>query len=54
MGGSQRGHLLKDPLYSFSGHVIPRLALIVFVAMLPRDEDRLSLDYWLRRPPARG
>ena len=43
------GHLLKEPLFSFSGHVIPRLALLVFVAMVPRDEDRLSLDYWLRR-----
>jgi thiosulfate dehydrogenase (quinone) large subunit len=42
------GHLLKEPLFSFSGHVIPRLALLVFVAMLPADEDWLSLDWWLR------
>jgi hypothetical protein len=41
------GHLLKEPLFSFSGHVIPRPALLVFVAMDPSDEDRPSLDWWL-------
>jgi uncharacterized membrane protein YphA (DoxX/SURF4 family) len=40
------GHLLKEPLYSFSGHVIPRLALLVFVALL-LDDDRYSIDRWL-------
>ena len=38
------GHLLHDALYSFSGHVIPRLALLLFVLCLPRDDDRFSLD----------
>jgi hypothetical protein len=33
--------------FSFSGHVIPPLALLVFVAMVPADEDRLSLNWWL-------
>lgn len=41
------GHLLTEPLYSFSGHVIPRLALLLFVAMLPAEDDRLSVDHWL-------
>ena len=41
------GHLLKDPLYSFTGHVIPRLALVVFVALMIGD-DRFSIDHWLR------
>ena len=41
------GHLLKDALYSFTGHVIPRLALVVFVALLI-DDDRYSVDGWLR------
>jgi thiosulfate dehydrogenase (quinone) large subunit len=40
------GHLLKEPLYSFTGHVFPRLALLVFVALLV-EADRLSLDAWL-------
>src|SRR5947208_12464963 len=41
------GHLLKEPLYEFHTHVIPRLALLLFVLMLPRESDRFSLDGWL-------
>src|SRR5262249_44805217 len=43
------GHLLKEPLYEFHTHVIPRLALLLFVFLLPRDDDRFSLDYCLKR-----
>jgi len=39
------GHLLKEPLYEFHTHVIPRLALLLFIFMLPRHDDRFSLDY---------
>lgn len=42
------GHLLRDPLFNFSGHVIPRLALLVFVLWSPRGLDRFSLDHLLR------
>ena len=47
------GHLLKEPLYQFHTHVIPRLALLLFVLMLPREDDRYSLDHLiaLRRVP---
>jgi uncharacterized membrane protein YphA (DoxX/SURF4 family) len=38
------GHLLKEPLYEFHTHVIPRLALLLFVLMIPRADDRFSLD----------
>ena len=38
------GHLLKAPLYPFHEHVIPRLALLTVVLLLPRDEDTLSID----------
>ena len=41
------GHLLKEPLYEFHTHVIPRLALLLFVLMLPREDDRFSLDRWI-------
>jgi uncharacterized membrane protein YphA (DoxX/SURF4 family) len=41
------GHLLAEPLYEFHTHVIPRLALLLFVLVMPADEDRLSLDAWL-------
>jgi cytochrome c oxidase subunit IV len=39
------GHLLKEPLYPFHEHVIPRLALLLFVLVMPRESDQLSLDY---------
>ena len=43
------GHLLHDALYPFHEHVIPRLALLVFVLAMPRADDRLSLDHLLHR-----
>ncbi len=43
------GHLLKEPLYEFHTHVIPRLALLLFVLLLPAEADRFSLDAWLAR-----
>ncbi len=43
------GHLLKAPLYEFHTHVIPRLALLLFVLMLPREEDLFSIDHLLNR-----
>ncbi|HXG92336.1 MAG TPA: MauE/DoxX family redox-associated membrane protein [Blastocatellia bacterium] len=46
------GHLLKQPLYEFHTHVIPRLALLLFIMMLPREDDIFSIDYLLRRRAA--
>ena len=43
------GHLLREPLYPFHEHVIPRLALLLFVLMLPAKEDRFSGDYLISR-----
>jgi uncharacterized membrane protein YphA (DoxX/SURF4 family) len=43
------GHLLREPLFNFSGHVIPRLALVLFLLWSPRGDDRFSLDYLLQR-----
>lgn len=43
------GHLLKEPLYEFHTHVIPRLALLLLVLLLPRADDRFSVDYLLMR-----
>ena len=40
------GHLLKDFLYQFHIHVIPRLALLIFILAMPREADTLSLDHW--------
>jgi uncharacterized membrane protein YphA (DoxX/SURF4 family) len=47
------GHLLKEPLYPFHEHVIPRLALLLFLLVMPRGEDRFSVDQVLRRRNAR-
>jgi putative oxidoreductase len=43
------GHLLKEPLYEFHTHVIPRLALLLFVLMIPQVEDRFSFDGLIRK-----
>jgi uncharacterized membrane protein YphA (DoxX/SURF4 family) len=43
------GHLLKEPLYPFHEHVIPRLALLLFVFMLPGAEDHFSFDHLIRK-----
>lgn len=43
------GHLLKEPLYAFHTHVIPRLALLLFILLFPREDDRFSLDHLLTR-----
>ena len=43
------GHLLREPLFNFSGHVIPRLALLLFLLWCPRGEDRFSFDHVLSR-----
>jgi uncharacterized membrane protein YphA (DoxX/SURF4 family) len=43
------GHLLDKPLYAFHEHVIPRLALVLFLLLMPRDADRYSIDALLMR-----
>jgi len=48
------GHLLKEPLYPFHEHVIPRLALLLFVLVTPREWDTLSVDFLAASKPLRG
>lgn len=43
------GHLLSEPLYSITGHIFPRLVLLVFVLAVPREQDVLTIDHWLSR-----
>ena len=43
------GHLLAEPLYEFHTHVIPRLALLLFVLAAPTGWDRYALDAVLAR-----
>jgi uncharacterized membrane protein YphA (DoxX/SURF4 family) len=42
------GHLLHDALFDFSGHVIPRLGLLLFLLWCPREDDRFSLERLIR------
>src|SRR2546426_4724372 len=42
------GHLLKEPLYTFHEHVIPRLVLLVFLLAVPPEADSLSIDRLLQ------
>jgi hypothetical protein len=38
------GHLHAEPLYAFDEHVVPRLALLLFLLWIPETIDRFSLD----------
>jgi len=42
------GHLLDKPLYAFHEHVIPRVALLLLVLLLPAEADRYSVDGYFR------
>ena len=46
------GHLVSEPLYAFHTHVLPRLALLLFVMLFPREADTFSLDALLARKPS--
>lgn len=48
------GHLLIEPLFSLTGHVFVRLALLLFVMMIPAERDRLALDVVRNRRGAAG
>lgn len=43
------GHLLHDPLYAFHEHVIPRLALLLLLLLMPPQADRFAIDELLHR-----
>ncbi|MEM7414774.1 MAG: hypothetical protein AAF389_04700 [Gemmatimonadota bacterium] len=40
------GHLVTEPIYSISGHIFPRLVLVVFLLIVPASWDRFSVDGW--------
>ena len=48
------GHLLHEPLYEFHTHVIPRLALVLFIFLLPREDDLFSLDHLIAQRFTKG
>lgn len=42
------GHLVAEPLFSISGHIMPRLTLLIFLMVVPASWDRFSVDEWRR------
>ncbi|GAB4186206.1 MAG: hypothetical protein Tsb002_10440 [Wenzhouxiangellaceae bacterium] len=42
------GHALQQPLFDIDGHTFTRMALILFLLMLPPAAHRWSIDGWLR------
>ena len=38
------GHLVTEPIYSISGHIFPRLVLVVALLLIPLSWDRFSVD----------
>ncbi len=48
------GHLLLEPLYDTTSHIFPRLVLLVFVWVAPRQHDQLSLDVVIKNWVARS
>lgn len=47
------GHLLHDALYPFHEHVIPRLALLLLLLIMPPEVDGWSLDELLAKRRSR-
>ena len=43
------GHALRQPLFDIDGHTFTRMALILFVLMLPKNTDCITLEHWLKR-----
>lgn len=48
------GHLLQEPLYPFHEHVIPRLALLLFILVWPASDDQFGLDHLMQARARRG
>lgn len=42
------GHALQDHLFNPDGHTFTRLSMIVFLLVIPKGHDKLTLDYWLK------
>ena len=43
------GHALQQPLFDIDGHTFTRLALIVFLLLVPAGSDHLSVDHFLSK-----
>ena len=48
------GHLLKEPLFDITSHILPRTVFAVALLLIPRAGDVWSLDAILKRRSAHG
>ncbi len=45
------GHLLAEPFFDVTTHVLPRAAFLLFLLVLPRSADRWCLEAHRTREP---
>ena len=43
------GHLLNAPLFSLINHIFPRSILLIIAMILPENEDKWTLDYYIKK-----
>jgi uncharacterized membrane protein YphA (DoxX/SURF4 family) len=43
------GHLMKEPFFSITDQILPRLLLLLFILSVPPERDQSSLDVLLKR-----
>lgn len=48
------GHLLKEPFFDITTHILPRFILLIIILAIPRTEDRWSIDAWLEYRRGKG
>lgn len=41
------GHALLEPLFNIAGHTFTRMALIIFLLLMPAGSDTWSADHWI-------
>ena len=41
------GHVLEKPFFDLVGHTLTYVMMIVFLLVMPKDEDAFTLDGWL-------
>ena len=43
------GHLLKEPFYDITTHILPRAILVIFLFSIPRNADTVTIDSVLNK-----
>jgi len=43
------GHLLENPFYDVTTHILPRALLVVFLFMIPQNSEPWTIDTWLSK-----